>query len=465
MQRENRLYDELTPGDTASVQRVCTAHDLYVFAHASGNLNPLNLPAKDGGASPDTVAPSMWVGALISGVLGNVLPGPGTLYRAQALSFDRRVHIGDTLEVTVTVQEKRPDNVVVMETVIRRGDGETVATGAAEIIAPTEKVVMDEREIPDLLLQQHRHFDRIMAMCDGIAPLETAVVAPEDAASLGGALLAAEAGIIRPVLIGAADRIAAVAAEIGADISGIPLEPADSHDAAAARAVEMVHEGRVDALMKGNLHTDALLRHVVKKRGGLRTARRLSHTFVMDVPGLDHLLLVTDAAVNIMPDLECKVDITQNAIDLARALGIAQPKAGILSAVETVNPRIPSTLDAAVLSKMADRGQIEGGLVDGPLAMDNAVDVQAARTKGITSLVAGHADILVVPNLEAGNMLAKELTFIAHAESAGVALGAKVPVILTSRADDDESRLTSCAIAALYQHWKRNGVPASVPEA
>ena len=224
---------------------------------------------------------------------------------------------------------------------------------------------------------------------------------------------------------------------------------------AAARAVELFHEGRAQAIMKGHLHTGQLLQHIVKSDGGLRTSSRISHVFVMDVPGLDHLLMVTDAAINIAPTLEEKVDIAQNAIDLAISIGIEVPKVGVLSAVETVNPKIPSTIDAAVLSKMADRGQIRGGIVDGPLAMDNAVDVEAAKTKGIKSLVAGHADILLAPNMEAGNMLAKELSFIAHAEAAGLVMGARCPIILNSRADDDKARLASCAVAALFHEWRK----------
>jgi len=220
-----------------------------------------------------------------------------------------------------------------------------------------------------------------------------------------------------------------------------------------------VRAGKAQALMKGHLHTDVLLHHVVKADGGLRTGRRLSHVFVMDVPGLDHVLIISDAAINIAPDLETKVDITQSAIDVALALGIETPKVGVLSAVETVNPKMPSTLDAAALAKMSERGQIRGGVVDGPLAMDNAIDAAAAKTKGITSLVAGHADILIVPNIEAGNMLAKELTFVAHAEAAGLAVGAAVPIILTSRADSDKTRLASCAIATLVQAYRQRGVP------
>jgi phosphate butyryltransferase len=279
--------------------------------------------------------------------------------------------------------------------------------------------------------------------------MRTAVVAPEEEHALAGAVMAARQSLIAPILVGAPARIAKAAKAARCDVDGYEIIEAADPDAAAARAVALVHEGRCEALMKGHLHTDALLHHVVKKDGGLRGSRRLSHVFVMDVPGLDHLLLISDAAINIAPHLEEKVDITQNAIDLALALGIDTPKVGVLSAVETVNPHIPSTLDAAILAKMAERGQIRGGLVDGPLAMDNAVDMGAARTKGITSLVAGRADILIVPNLEAGNMLAKELSFIAHAEAAGIVLGASVPIILTSRSDGEKARLASCAVAAL----------------
>lgn len=220
----------------------------------------------------------------------------------------------------------------------------------------------------------------------------------------------------------------------------------------------MINSGEAFALMKGNVHSDEILAEVVRKEGGLRGHRRISHVFAMDVPTLDHLLFITAAAINIAPDLTAKVDIVQNAVDLARACGVTEPRVGVLSAIETVNPAIPSTLDAAILSKMADRGQIKGALVDGPLAMDNAVDVEAARTKGIASLVAGRADVLVAPNLEAGNMLAKELTFLARADAAGLVVGAKVPIMLTSRADDEEARLASCALALLYAYWKETGV-------
>ena len=325
------------------------------------------------------------------------------------------------------------------------------------VIAPTEKIRFSDGEVPDILVQRHQHFDRMLKACTDAEPLRTAVVDPDDKNSLGGALLARDEGLIAPVFVGSAKRIAIAAEEIGADFSGIELIDIADENAAAARAVALVHEGRVNAVMKGHVHTDDLLSHVVKREGGLRTKRRLSHVFVMDVPGRPTPVLISDAAINIAPDLKTKVSIVQNAIDLGRALGLVQPKVGILSAVETVNPAIPSTIDAAVLSKMAERGQITGGLVDGPLAMDNAIDMDAARTKGITSLVAGRAEVLIAPNLESGNMLAKELTFIAHAESAGLVVGAQVPIMLTSRSDDDRSRLCSCALAILYDHWRRTG--------
>lgn len=460
MIRENRTYDDIAIGDHAEISRVVGANDLYIFAHASGNLNPMHIPDidRDGdGKKDEAVAPSMWVGALVSAVLGNVLPGPGTLYRSQSFRFAERAHIGETLTVRVEVLSKEEDGVVRLSTLVRRSDGETIAEGDAEVIAPTEKIRFEDHEVPDIVVNRHQHFDRMLEACEGLPPLDTAVACPDDPNSLGGAMLALKEGLIAPIFVGCAKRIHAAAEEIGADISGIELIDIEDEPEAAQRAVALVHEGRAKAVMKGHLHTDGLLHHVVNKKHGLRTARRLSHVFVMDVPGRPTPVLISDAAININPDLNTKVSITQNAIDLGRAIGIETPKVGLLSAVEVVNPNIPSTIDAAVISKMAERGQITGGLVDGPLAMDNAIDINAARTKGITSLVAGRAEVLIVPNLEAGNMLAKELTFIAHAEAAGLVVGAKVPIILTSRSDDDRARLCSCALALLYAYWRKMG--------
>jgi len=288
-------------------------------------------------------------------------------------------------------------------------------------------------------------------------PVPTAVVNPVDQVSLMGAVEAAKANLIVPVLVGPQEAIEAAAKVGGIDISGFKLIPAESAEAAAAQAVEMALAGSVDALMKGALHTDVLMHAVISGEHNLRTERRVSHVFVMDVPSYPRPLLITDAAINIQPDLETKRDIIQNAIELAHALGNPKPKVAILSAVETVTPRIPSTLDAADLCKMADRGQITGGILDGPLAFDNAVSVEAARTKHIVSPVAGQADILVAPDLEAANMLAKQLEYLAGADGAGVVLGARVPIILTSRADKTLTRIASCAVAMLLAHHRRRG--------
>ncbi len=295
-------------------------------------------------------------------------------------------------------------------------------------------------------------FDAMLAATAPLDPIVTAVVHPCDAASLTGALEARDRGLITPVLVGPPDRIHATAAEIGADLAGVEIVPSrHSHDS-AAQAVALVREGRVQALMKGALHTDEVMSAAVDKATGLRTERRMSHVFVLDVPRYSKPLLITDAAINIYPDLQCKADIVQNAIELAHAIGVDLPKVAILSAIETVYPKIPSTVEAAALCKMADRGQITGGLLDGPLAFDNAISTRAAKAKGIISDVAGEADILVAPDLEAGNMIAKQLMYLAGADSAGLVLGARVPIMLTSRADGTLSRLVSAALAQLLVH-------------
>ncbi|MDK3019023.1 bifunctional enoyl-CoA hydratase/phosphate acetyltransferase [Pseudodonghicola flavimaris] len=460
---QNVPFDQLEIGMEAAHERTLRAEDLFIFANSSGNMNPMHLPEEDGDGDgrPEAVAPGMWIASLISSVLGCELPGPGTLYHSQTLRFIGRAHAGDALTVKVRLTGKGADRLVTFDTWVETTGGSRVLEGEAEVYAPEKAMSFKAGEVPGLTLQRHVHFDRILEMAEPLAAIPTAVVAPEKPDALAGAILAAEHTLIDPVLVGHAERIAEAAAAEGIDLSPYRIVDVRDHALAAQEAVRMVRAREVAALMKGHLHTDVLLHEVVKRDGGLRKGgRKLSHVFVMDVPGLDHLLMVTDAAINIAPDLAAKADIVQNAIDLAHALGIEQPKVGVLSAVEVVNPAIPSTLDAAALSKMAERGQITGGLVDGPLAMDNAVDIGAAATKGIHSLVAGRAEILMAPNLEAGNMLAKELTFLAHAEAGGVVMGAKCPIILTSRADDDKARLVSCAVAALAAH--ASGMMAAV---
>jgi phosphate acetyltransferase len=306
---------------------------------------------------------------------------------------------------------------------------------------------------------RHGKYERLIAATDGLPPFATAVAYPCDEASLKGVLRSAAAGLVQPILVGPNEHIRGVAREIAVDLNGCEIVEARDSQAAAAKAVELVRAGRAELLMKGSLHTDELLSEVTKRDTGLRTGRRISHVFLIDAPDHPYTLFITDAAVNIAPDLTAKRDITQNAIDLYAALGLGIPKVAILSAVETVTLSIPSTIDAAALCKMADRGQISGAEIDGPLAFDNAISPNAAHLKGIKSPVAGHAQILVVPNLEAGNMLAKNLSFLSKADAAGIVLGARAPIILTSRADNLRTRMASCAVAVLLRHAQITQVP------
>jgi phosphate acetyltransferase len=310
--------------------------------------------------------------------------------------------------------------------------------------------------------QRHEKYKRLIEAAKALTPVTTAVAHPCDESSLSGAVDAAKLGLIKPILVGPKAKITAVASQFKLDISRYEVVDAPHSHAAAAKAVELVNAGRAEALMKGSLHTDELMAEVVRKDTGLRTARRISHCFVMDVPTHPEALIISDAAVNIAPTLEDKVDIVQNAIDLARALGRKEVRVAILSAMETVNPKVPSTVEAAALCKMADRGQITGGILDGPLALDNAISPEAAEIKRIASPVAGRANVLIVPDLEAGNMLAKSLSFLAGADSAGIVLGAKVPIILTSRADTVEARLASCAVAVFVAQARRESAAKAI---
>jgi len=460
---ENRTFDELQPGDTATLVRTLTDKDIEVFAIMSGDVNPTHVD--EAFAKSDTfhkvVAHGMWGGTLFSTVLGTQLPGPGTTYVDQSLHFHQPVGLGDTVTVTVKVIEKAEQtHHVTLDCRATNQRGEEVVSGIAEVIAPTEKVSRPRMVLPEIELRQKgRRYRQMIEMTRGLEPIRTAVVHPVDTVSLLGAVEAAHIKLIVPVLVGPEARIRAAAQQAQLDLSPYEMVAAEHSDAAAAAAVGMARAGKVEALMKGALHTDELMHAVVDADHGLRTARRVSHVFVIDAPGYPRPLLVTDAAINIYPTLADKHDIVQNAIELAHALGIAQPRVAILSAVETVTEHIRSTLDAAALCKMADRGQITGGILDGPLAFDNAVSEEAAKTKGIVSPVAGRADIFVVPDLEAGNMLAKQLEYLAEAQIAGIVLGARVPIILTSRADKTLARLGSCAVALLLARHQAEAKP------
>ena len=466
---ENRTFDQLKAGDSACLTRTLTARDIQLFAAVSGDVNPAHLDADYARSDMfrKVIAHGMWGAGLISAVLGTELPGPGTIYLGQSLRFIRPVGIGDTITASVTVSQKHDDkHVVVLDCHCTNQAGDDVITGEATVIAPSESVRRPRMALPDIRLSDHGHYRRLIAAAASGTPVPTAVVHPASPSAITAAVEAAQAGFIDPILVGPEERIRAAAIEAGEDISAFRLVPTPHSHAAAAAAVALVHAGEAQALMKGSLHTDELMGAIVAREGGLRTERRISHAYLMDVPDHPTPLIITDAAINIAPTLTEKADIIRNAIDLAHVIGIEEPKVAILAAVETVNPDMPSTLEAAALCKMADRGQITGGLLDGPLAFDNAISAAAAREKGIVSPVAGKAEILVVPNLEAGNMLAKQLTFLGGADAAGIVLGARVPIILTSRADSLRTRLASCAVAVLMARAATKaapGLPESAP--
>ncbi|BAK67162.1 phosphate butyryltransferase [Sphingobium sp. SYK-6] len=459
---ENRTFDEIAVGDHASLSRTLGEREIQLFALASGDVNPAHLDPDY--AATDifqrVIAHGLWGGGLISAVLGTELPGPGTIYLSQSLRFVRPVCLGDTITASVTVKEKRAKtHDLVLDCRCSNQRNEDVITGEALVRAPTEKVCRPRIALPDVRVPDHDDYRRLIEATRGGAPVPTAVAHPCSAAAIAAAAEAAEAGLIVPILVGPESRIRAAAQEAEVDISAFRLVPAPHSHAAAAQAVALVRAGEAQLLMKGSLHTDELMSAIVARETGLRTERRISHVYIMDVPGHPTPLLITDAAINIAPTLEEKADIIRNAIDLAHVIGIQTPRVAILSAVETVNPALASTLDAAALCKMADRGQIAGGVLDGPLAFDNAISEAAAKEKGIVSPVAGKAEILIVPNIEAGNMLAKQLTFLGGADAAGIVLGARVPVILTSRADSARTRMASCAVAVLLARAATKAAP------
>jgi phosphate acetyltransferase/phosphate butyryltransferase len=459
----NRTFDEIAVGDSATLERTVAAADLQLFAVLSGDLNPQHLDAQFAASTrfQGVIAHGMFGGALISAVLGTRLPGPGTIYLGQTLKFLAPVHIGDVLRVSVTVSAKEASHHrLTLACRCLNQDGKLVIDGEAQVMAPTERVEWRAHQLPEVRLSAGQDGPaRLLAAVRSLGALKVAIVHPCDDVSLEAAVQAREAGLIEPVLVAPRARVLALAAARGWRLDGWQIEDVEHSHAAAEHAAGMAARGEVQALMKGSLHTDELMSAVLDPAAGLRTKRRASHCFLMQTPAYPRPFIITDAALNITPTLEQKADIVRNAIELAQAIGVARPKVAILAAVETVNPRMPATLDAAALCKMADRGQIAGADLDGPLAFDNAVSIAAARIKGIQSAVAGQADVLVVPDLESGNMLAKQLEYLGGAASAGIVLGTRVPVVLTSRADSAESRIASCALAVLLAHHYRSTPP------
>jgi phosphate acetyltransferase len=457
---KNVTFDEIRKGATATLSRTLSPTDIEVLALVSGDVDAFHVVGEGAAAvRPDANATeSIGAEALIAAVLGTRLPGPGTRILRENLTFHGRIAVGDTLTATVTAKEKHVDGAeVAFACSCVNQEGEELVKGTVTVAAPTQHVAYAEVAPPELALRRSDSFAQLFRACEALPPVSCAVVHPCDHDSLLGPIEAARRGLISPLLVGPEEKIRAVATAEGVDLAPYRIVSVPHSHAAAAKAVELARAGEVEALMKGSLHTDELLGAVVPSATGLRSARRISHVFVMDVPSYPRMLLITDAAINIYPKLEEKVDIVQNAIDLAQILSIKQPKVAILSAVETVTSKIESTLEAAALCKMADRGQITGGILDGPLAFDNAISLQAAQTKKITSPVAGQADILIVPDLEAGNMLAKQLCYLAGAEGAGIVMGTRVPIVLTSRADSVRTRLASTAVLALVAHARRCG--------
>ncbi len=453
-----KIFDEIKVGDKASTTRTLTAREIELYASAADDYNPTHFfesAAEDTIGQKKVLGHGMWLGILLSHVFGNDLPGPGAVYRSQSLTWHRMTHLGDRVTLTVTVTGKEEaSKIIYFDCECVDQNGELVADGKAEVYAPLKKIAAADIELKKAkLLNSLDLFDDIVEQACKLDPVRLAVAHPTDKSSLIGAIEGAKLGFMKPILFGPENQIRGVADQNNIDLGDIEIVHCHHEISSAETAVLACREGRADALMKGSLHTDELMGAVVTRNTGLRTSRRISHVFVMDVPAYHKMLLITDAAINIYPDLATKADIVNNAVEIAQALGVKIPKAAILSAVETVYPKIESTIEAAALCKMADRGQIKNVIIDGPLAYDNAISAEAARIKKIESPVCGDADILVAPNLEAGNMIAKQLAYLANAEMAGVVVGARVPIILTSRADNARARLASAAIAALHAHY------------
>lgn len=455
----NHTFDEIEVGSTLTFPHRLTKMEIDALAFVSGETDVFQVDV-DGNAPKEMLAEAVAGEALLSALLKRRLPGPGTKIISQDLAFSGILATGDEVVGTVTAKQKdHENNLIVFQCLLARGE-EPIISGTVTVAAPTRRISYNNVATPTVVLRRNDSFARLLSFCEGLPPVSCAVVHPCDRDSLLGPLEAAERGLIVPVFVGPERKIRDVAELEGVELSHYRIIPTEhSHDS-AQKAVAMVRAGELDSLMKGALHTDELMSAVVPSATGLRTARRISHVFVLDVPAYPRLLLLTDAAINIAPTAKEKMDIAQNAIDLAHVLHIEHPRLAILAAVETVNSEMQSTVDAAALCKMAERGQIVGGILDGPLAFDNAVSEEAAKTKKINSPVAGKADILLVPDLEAGNMLAKQLQYLAGAESAGIVLGTRAPIVLTSRSDSVRTRIASIAVMKLLAQAQRNSTLA-----
>ena len=456
---ENRTFDEISIGETASLTRVLTKDDILLFAAVSGDVNPAHVDEEFARSDvfQKIIAHGMWGAALISTVLGTALPGPGTIYVGQTLRFRRPVAVGDSITVTVRAQEKQPEKRrVTFDCQCTNQAGEVVILGTAEVIAPSQKVKRPKTILPEVrVYDRYARYRELMRLAEGLPPIRTAVVHPADKLSVLSALEAANAGLIEPVFVGPAARIRAVANAEGREINDYRIVSTTHSHEAAARAVAMGRAADVDALMKGSLATEELMQEVTDAETGLRTARQMSHVFALDVPNYPRPIFLTDAVVNVNPTVVDKRDIVQNAIDLLHAIGQEMPKVAILAAFERVEPNIVSTMEAAALCKMSDRGQITGAVLDGPLAFDTAISPASIEEGGIQSPIAGSADILLVPELEVGQMLVQQLESLAGVRAAGVVLGARIPIVLSGPGDTEGTLTASCALAALMSHAQK----------
>jgi phosphate acetyltransferase len=463
---ENRTFDEIQVGDAATLNRTLTERDIMLFAVMSGDINPAHVDPEYAMSSRfrEVIGHGMWSGALISTVLGTTFPGPGTIYLGQNLRFRRPVKVGDTITVTITAKEKDPKNgKVTLDTVCANQDGEVVVSGTADVIAPKEKVQRPKIYLPAVHLDdKETRFREIMGRVKArkLAAVRTAIVYPVDAESVAAVAAAAQRGIIVPILVGPEQSVREAAATAGADIAGFEIVAATNPREAVATAIRLAREGHVEGIMNGSVSAEDIIGPVVSAASGLRTERRISHVHALDMPAYAKPLFITDSMINIAPGLAEKREICQNAIDLARWLGIAAPKVAVLAAVDVINPKMPATIHAATLCKMAERGQISGGIVDGPLTVDHAVSLKAAEYIGIRSAVVGQADILLAPDLESGNMIAKQLGSLAAALTAGIVLGARVPIALTGPGEGQYSWLASAALVQIVAHMYRQTAAA-----
>lgn len=460
---ENVTFDELHVGQSARLVRTLSQDDIRAFAAISGDVNPAHLDAAYADASMfhGVIAHGMLGGAFISAVLGTVLPGPGTIYLEQSLRFSRPVRVGDTLTVTVTVLGKdEAKKRVELDCVVLNQNEEKVLSGVARVLAPTQKVRRPRMHAPHIqLFDPQARLQALLAQASGLAAVRCAVVHPCHAGVLQGALRAAQQGLIEPVLVGPPERIRAAAEAAGLDVQGLPLVATPHSAASAATAAVMAAEGQVQALMAGSLRKDELLA-AVQASAALHTSRRLSHVFRFDAPLYAKPLLLTDAVLHAAPSLAEKADMARNAIDLARAMGVDTPRVAVLSSVEEIDAAVPSSVDAAALSKMVDSGQIAHALIDGPLSFDSAIAPDAARAKHPRSAVAGQADVLLAPNLEAASMLGRQLQYLAGASACGLVLGARVPITLcTHRHDTPAAYLASAVLALRMAHHHRSERP------